>query len=1004
MMRRLQSKRIARVNPKIQESRMRLPLHTYLAALCCVLALPGALTAQQPTAGVITGTVTDAASRGPVPAAEVVVVGTRLGTQTNDSGTYTIAGVPAGAVHVRVQRIGYAPVERSVTVPPGGTVNVDVALTRTVVALDQVVATATGGTQVRQMGTSIALIDTAQVRGEAATNPQQILAGSTPGVTVLSNSGQPGAGGTIQLRGVNSISQGNSPLIYVDGVRVYSGNTPTSAQGRQFVNPLNDIPASDIDHIEVVEGPSATTLYGTQASNGVIQIFTKHGSTGQHWDATISEGFNSMGHVGPKSDPTGLGFNECRGPNLVDGTGTQYMDPTCPASGSWLRDGPVQQFALSTRGGAGNVNYFVAGTGNTEDGVLPVGGNRDEGLRANIGFFATPALHMDISSGIVHRKVTFVPDGNNAAGVELNLSRRAGSGFRGTGCSPDPTVVCLVNDSIFTDQSTTATDHFTTGATITYNPTDAFTNRLALGYDNNTADIVDIRPLGYILTPLGSYSEDLWNQQLLSSDFASTYRKTLRWNLVASTSVGAQWFDSRLHDTGLGASNFAAPGTPTLTTGSVRTINSVSQQRVVNGGVFGQEVLAWRDLLFLNLGLRVDGNSAFGKSFGLQPYPKVSLSYVISDESFWHVPWIETLKLRAAMGNSGKAPGAFDAVRTWSPVAANNGQPAFTTASPGNPDLGPERTQETEGGFDASLLRGRIGISYTYYSTHTFGALIPVQQDPSLGFSGSQLTNVGTLLNHGNTLQITGQLIERRDVDFSARANLSTTASKAGYVGGLPITVDAVDRTYIVQGLPAPAYYGIKILNPNAFADPIVDSNSFLGAVFPTTIMSLAPSLRLWNRVTIDALGEWDLGGHLMNATAYQNAALSHQTWQPCYAAQAKMKAFAAGDASALNDVTALQRAKCTLNNTARDYSYWVESTNFFKLRSVSVSYDLPPRLVFGWRSASITLAGRNLFTSTKYDGADPEVTDESDNQFARRDYYNLPTYRTFIMSLRVGF
>ena len=821
-------------------------------------------------------------------------------------------------------------------------------------------------------------------------------------MTVLANSGQPGAGGMIQLRGVNSISEGNSPLIYVDGVRVYSGVTPNSGQARQFENPLNDISADDIDHIEVVEGPSATTLYGTEASNGVIQIFTKHGASGQQWDVTATGGFNTMGHVGPKSDPTGLGFNECRGPDLVNGAGVKYMDPTCPASGSWLRNGPVRDFSASVRGGANFINYFVSAATQDEDGVLPVGGNRDESFRANIGFLATPVWHIDVNSAIVHRKVTYVPDGNNAAGVELNLSRRGGSGFRGTGCSTDPTVICLVNDSIFNLISTNTTDHFTTGGVMTYNPTDQFSNRLAIGYDNNSADIIDIRPLGYLLTPLGSYGETLWNQQLLSSDFASTYHLQLPWRVLASTSVGGQWFDSRTHLTSLSASNFAAPGLPTLTTGATRTINGVTQQRVVNGGFFAQEEFAWRDVLYVTAGARMDGNSAFGKSFGLQTYPKISASYVISDESFWHVPHVSVLKLRFALGDAGKAPGAFDAVRTWSPVAANNGQPAFTTSSPGNPNLGPERTRETEAGFDATAFNDRLNVNYTYYNDQTFGALIPVQQIPSLGFAGSQLTNVGTLYNHGNTLRVALDVVHGAWGVFRARVNYSTFTSEAGNVGGVPITIDAVQRTYVVQGLPAPAYYGIKITNPTAFANPDTVGNSFLGNVFPTQILSFDPSVTIGRRLTLDALGEWQLGGHNLNAVGYVNSNL--QDWQPCYAVQAQMKAFTAGDATALNNVTALQRAKCTLSSTARDLSYWVENANFFKVRSVSATYELPPVRRFGWRSASVTLAARNLFTSTKYDGTDPEVSDETDNTFGRRDYYVFPTFRTFELTFHVGF
>ncbi|HVX41427.1 MAG TPA: TonB-dependent receptor [Gemmatimonadaceae bacterium] len=976
---------------------MRIPLRLRtLVALCA--AWPALAGAQQST-GTISGVVTEARTSRPLGGAQAFIPNSRQGAQANDVGAFTIRNVPAGTVTVRVQMIGYEPLEKQVVVTAGGTVSANFALERTAVSLTEVVVTATGEERKKEIGNSIATIDTAQVQREGAANTQQILAGSTPGVTVLANSGQPGAGGTIRLRGVNSISQGNSPLIYVDGVRVFNGHTPTSVAGRQFVNPLNDIPAEDIDHIEVVKGPAATTLYGTEASGGVIQIFTKRGREGAQWAAQLTEGFSNMGHVGPKSDPTGLFFNECRGPDLVNGDGKRFEDPTCPASGSWLGNGPIQRYSASVRGGAGNVNYFASGNFDQEKGVLPTGANHDQDLRANIGFTPAKSLNVELNSAVVHRRVNWYPDGNSASGALLNISRGPNSNFKGSGCS-DASAVCVLNDSLFTSNSYTATSHFISGATFTYQPLEAWTTRLAVGYDYNNADITSITPFGNLRVPSGQEFETLWNREMLSLDLASTYRRSLGSAFGSTTSLGGQVFDSRLHSTDLESDNFAGPGDPTLITGSLRTINDVSQERVVNAGFFGQEMVSWRDLLFLTGGLRVDGNSAFGKSFGLQTYPKVSASYVISDEGFWSRRFIQTLKLRGAMGESGKAPGAFDAVRTWSPVAAEDGQPAFTPSQIGNPDLGPERTREVELGFDASAFDGRLGLVYTYYNQHTYDALVPVQQPPSEGFAGSQLENVGELLNHGNEVQLTGDLVRRRDVGLSARLNYTTFTSHAGDLGGQTITVDALSRTVVQEGLPVPAYYGKYIVNANDFANPIVDSVShYLGAAFPNRIVSPGLTLKLYDHVTFDALGEWQRGGHNMNAVGYQNANL--HVWQPCYAVQAALKA---NDAAALSHIRAMDRAKCTLTSSFRDYAYWVESADFFKLRSVSMTIDIPERFARGMHGASLTFTGRNLLTRTNYDGTDPEVSDQRDNTFSRRDYYVFPTYRTFTMSLRASF
>ena len=241
-----------------------------------------------PPVGSVSGVVTDADAHTPLVAVTVQVDGTRLGALTDDSGQYRIASVPAGPHTVSTRRIGYARATQPVTVVDGRDVRADFALEHTASVLEQVVVTATGTERTKVIGTALSTIDSASIARAPVNDLQDILTGRTSGVTVMGNSGQPGAGGTIRLRGINSISQGNSPIIYVDGIRIYNGSTGTTTTGRQTTLPLNDIDASDIDHIEIVKGPAATTLYGTEASGGVIQIYTADGSDPPHVDLGLA--------------------------------------------------------------------------------------------------------------------------------------------------------------------------------------------------------------------------------------------------------------------------------------------------------------------------------------------------------------------------------------------------------------------------------------------------------------------------------------------------------------------------------------------------------------------------------------------------------------------------------------------------------------------------------------------------------------------------------------------
>lgn len=953
-----------------------------------------------PLLGIVTGVVTDKGTNQPITEAQVSIEGTRLGATTNSDGRYTITAVPVGPQRITVRRIGYEAASSAVMIADGESNTVSFALSHSPVSLSQVVVTAAGTERTREIGSSVSILDLSKERAPVA-NTQELLAGRVAGVTVLANSGQAGAGGSIRLRGVNSISQGNSPIIYVDGVRISNAHTPVSVGGHGDIAPLNDIDMTDVDHVEVVKGPAATTLYGTEASGGVIQIFTKRGRRGgTQATLDVTGGFNNMGHIGAKSDTTGMFVNRCSGV-LALGNGTKFQDPTCPANGSWLSNGPIQRYSASVRGSTESNDYFLSGNFNDENSVLNEGSNRSGGVRGNMTIRANPKLTLALNSSFVKRNVRWFPDGLSSNAFLLNVSRGSGSFFKGPGCT-DTTAVCLANDSIFTVVNTTVTNHFITGGTATFVPVEPLSIRFSAGYDYDAADVTDITPFGHLRVPLGTLAETMWNRTLITSDLAATFKHDLPGSLSTSTALGGQVFDSRLSSTDLTSTNFAAPGTPTLTSGALRNITNVNQQRVINAGWFAQEVVGWRDVLFLTGGVRVDGNSAFGSGFGLQKYPKVSASYVVSDETFWPKRFLQTLKLRAALGESGKAPGAFDAVRTWDPVAAENGQSAFEPSQVGNPNLGPERTRETEAGFDAGLFNDRISLSYSFYSSRTNGALVPVTHPPSEGFGARQLENIGVLKNRGSELSLNVQVLDRKHVNFLAAVQLTTVKSEAGDLGGQTITIDANSLSFVQQGLPAPSYIGSRITNPDAFAEPVVEKNVFLGGTFPTSIVNPRATLRLWNRISLDAVGEFQRGGHLLNAIGFANEGLF--AWQPCYDVQAKLRLAAAGDATALNNVTARDRGRCAIATATRDASFWVEKNDFFKLRSVALTFDLPNKLLGSSNGSSITFSGRNLYKNTKYTGTDPESADQGVNTFSRRDYYIFPSPRTFLVTLHTSF
>ena len=994
---------------------LRLAVPVFAVVLAASLSLTAGVLQAQAT-GAIKGTVTADGTNVPLEGVQVSVVGDPRIARTDQDGLYRLAGVPVGLHMVRVLRFGYVGQTRSVTVAGGGSHTADFVLKVAALSLDAVVVTGTAAeARKKEVGNAMATIDMKLGSSPQMKDAQDMIGGRAAGVIVMGNSGQPGAGGTIRLRGSNSITQGNNPVIYVDGIRIYSQGGPVTASARQSAAAFNDIKADEIERVEIVKGAAATTLYGTEASGGVIQIFTKRGTAGApQWTASLSGGLNVMGQVGPKSDPTDLGMI-CKGV-MVDGIGTKYMDPTCPASGSWLRQGPVQRLDLEVKGGGENMTYFLSGNYADNQGVVRTGFQKDGGFRGNFTFMPAKKLVVSLNTSYNKKNIGWLGDGNLANGFTLNVMRGSSGNFKGgkgTDCASVPAgTTCLTNKYILDTQISNDADHFISGASISWNPIAGLTNRFNLGFDYNNSNNNTLLPFGFLSLPTGQLVNAIWNHTNLSLDYAGSYQNTVLKKFASTLSWGGQLFDDRERYTGMTGTFLSGPGDPTLSSFSIVTLGTASQPRVVNAGMFLQEMIGWNDRLFVTGGLRVDGNSAFGSAFGLQTYPKLSAAYVMSEEKWWPAKYVSTFKFRTAVGESGKAPGAFDAVRTWDPVGGDEGKPGVVVAQRGNANLGPERTREYEVGFDAGALDNRLSVELTAFRARTYGALIGVVYPPSEGFSRTQLQNIGTLENTGLEVQINGEILRGQKVSWNGRVSITSLASNTIDVGGVPIATGL--GSYVREGYPVPAIFGYKITNPDAIADPVVKADQYLGSVYPTHITSLGTTFTFWQNLTLDVLGEFQMGGHLANWIGYQGEV--RNMWQPCYAIQTKLRAYNGADGKkgtaddvlgALDGVTALERGRCAVDATVRNSDFWIAKTDFFKLRSVSLAYQIPPRYLRGTaRRATFTLSGRNLYKSTKYDGADPEANDASDagSGLGRREYYQLPPFKTFMATLRLTF
>ena len=945
--------------------RIRSRVGRIVAVTAAVLAVT-ALEANAQTA-TVRGKVVNAGGQ-PVPGASVLVVRTTNGAQAGADGSYIIARIPAGVTTLRARAIGYESVERTVTLSAGQTLTLDFTIKTSPVSLDQVVVTGTAGSaRKREVGNSIGQVSVADV-AEVPTNVSNLLAGRVAGVQISGGTGNSGSGSAIRLRGATSLALSNQPLIYVDGVRTRSDEYPrngifqgaTQRGANANGSPLNDINPDDIERIEVVKGAAATTLFGTDAAAGVIQIFTKRGSSGApKWTAQLNSGFSRLQKFGAGDAPL------------------LYMDP-------FLRDGARMGMQAQVAGGTqNNVKYLFSFGADNTDGVLELDNERKYQLRANIDFAPLKNVQFSWNSSYSNNAITQTPAGNNAQGVTLNAFRQNRNYFG----NANPDTIKLV----YGQDLSSNIDRLLMGATTTWNPIPQFSSRLVIGLDRSTLENRNVRPYGFPGAVTGIIQNQVWQNKILSFDWANNYEIRVGSDFRATLSAGTQYVSSRVGDVVAYSENYPAPTNPTVASGSLRNADE-NRLKNITGGAFSQALFGFKDRYFVTVGARVDGNSAFGTNFGFQTYPKASASWVVSDEGFWKEKF-GTLKARAAYGAAGRAPTAFAAVQTWDPVGWGT-LPAVRPLNLGDPNLGPERTVETEFGLDQTLFSGRFSVDFTWFRAVTSDALFFVRNVPSNGFLTSSLGNAGKIQKSGVEAAINATLLDRRNLAIRAGLNVSTNQSKVLSLGGAP-SFSVGNFGWVIEGQPAPVLRGRLIRNADQIGAAIdTTTNYTFGPSQPTLILSPSLNITTWKGINLSMRGEYQGGAYIDEDASFQ--ALSRSVlWPTC------ARAYTAIAAS--QPLTPRETLTCIPANARQDM--FIFPADFFKIRDITLTVPLG-RLIPGTTSSSFVLSAQNVFRRNYgMPMFDPEMSgNDGFNATVRYISEHIPAPAMYLTSLRISF
>ncbi|MFD1142997.1 SusC/RagA family TonB-linked outer membrane protein [Larkinella insperata] len=986
----------------------------------------------QGTAYTFQGTITSKADGKPMPGASVGIPGTSFGGITQLNGEYRFtATLSPGTYTLQISSVGYQTQSQRVTLGPPTTVTTNVSLSEDALGLDEVVVTGTSGaTSRKQLGNTIATVQAKDLQLSAATSIDQALAGKVSGAQITQNSGNPAGGISVRLRGPSTIVGSSDPLYIVDGVIINNDSRELIDLGGYSQNRLVDINPNDIERIEIIKGAAAAAIYGSRANNGVVQIFTKRGQEGR---PTVN--FSTQFRLSDIRKT--LPYNQY--PAVF--TNTTVTDQTqTPVTRYDLqkdifRTATGHEQYLSVSGGTPTTQYFFSGSLFANQGIVRGAEFSRASSRMRIQQTLTKWATLSIGSAYTYSSSREIPNGG------LNEAYGALTGFifsnnfinpqpdPVTGAYPSTAPTALLRrtnplEAIARFDFRQRTSRFIGDAQLNLTPLPGlgidFTfgvdtySQLATGYipPNNTTPSYNA---GY-----SRKSEAAVLQ--LNNDLNIRYQASPTEWLKSTTGVGATVQYDRSFVTNITAQQLGVFG-QTINNGANIVAGETRTERSFIG-VFAQQTFGLFNRFFVTAAGRFDAASVYGVDNRWQFYPKLSGSYVISEESFWKGSSLATVlpdfKIRAAWGQAGNltAIGPYDRFTNYSPVTVGGLVGYLAPAQLGNFSVKPERQTELEIGTDFSLAKNRIGVEFTYYNKQVKDLILNRTLSPSTGYN-NRFVNIGTMTNRGFEVLVRAIPLETKKVRWNITATYTHNKNVTDGVEGngvLPFA-GGFGQVAAVNGYALGAFYatffarnpdGSLLLTPGGLpqrergiqgpngtytvqrgADG-QPSGTILSKVIgnpnPASIYSLINEVAVGSRWSFRM--QWD---------AMQNFDVFNFTRR-------------VGDRDLYGGLAGYEpelRGEVPKGTSAALFSIfenWIEDGSFIKLRELSAAYTVAPKF-WGFRNVRFSVAGRNLLSIDNYSGYDPETNAAGQSNAVRGfDFVEVPIPRTLTVGINATF
>ena len=999
-----------------------------------LLLTPAWATAQ--ATGTVSGQITGR-NGSPLPGANVAVTGTTRGAQTGADGRFTITAVPVGSRTVRASFAGYSEATRAITVAAGQTVTTNLQLQPTAVQLEEIVAIGYGTARRRDVTGSIATVqgDQAIVKAAPTTAVANALQGQAPGVQVVSNSGAPGAGASVRVRGSNSIAANSEPLYVVDGIPFGQGSQSND-------NPLATIDPNNVESIQVLKDASATSIYGARGANGVVLITTKRGQRGGNQIQLES----SYGVQSVPLDIDVLNSQEFMSlsnqANINAGISPRYSQTDIDTAQTYnyldliLERAAQTSHALTVSGGDQQTRYLVSGSYLNQDGVVINTNFRRYGARLNLDRELNSRLRIgtSLTGSQVVQQLGNSETGNFDGGISAAMNfapyvapKDANGNWNKQSVTADNTANPLANQmelrnpqrstrilaSTFAEYDLAPGLRFrgTAGGNFAFNSNLSFAPRT-----------INSGGIGGVASRAESTGRELTNEDQI------TYNRTLgpgTIDLLGGFSIQA----SHAEATTAGASNFPvdaygfsnlAAGSESLTVGSTE-----ANDRLLSW--LGRANYNLLDRYLFTLTGRRDGSSRFGENNKWAFFPSGAFAWRAIDEPFMQDQGIfSDLKVRLSYGRTGnQAIGAYQSLNQLTTAVLGLGSsPApvigiAPTNQAGNPDLRWETQDQVNAGIDVGFFDNRVTFSVDAYQTKTRDLLFGVSLPAILGQT-SQLQNVGSLKNRGLELTVNTVNFEGTNFLWRSNLNLSTNRNEITSLGKTPeLTVTSNNVSFLLKpGLPLGSMLAYKVLGlyqqgdectltnksqctPGEYKLQDTDGNGIindadrviLGHGDPKFFGGFTNNLS-YGPVTLDAFFNFSYGNTLANISRWRNSLV-----RGVYNERREVL----DHWTTTNTDTDIPRPN--VNRLQVVYSTLIEDASFLRLQTLTLGFQLPEQYLPIAQSARLNLTGQNLLTWTDYTGFDPEMNRAGgDARFRGVDFGGIPRARVWNIGVSATF